>query len=152
MSKTLTALEAATELHALINSRVSNPRLEEIAAIIARVEAPRETMNSEPAQVSLARIRDAISRLDAAERLCLDTDDADARSQYDEREAEMHTLEAQIPNPPHSFGLARAEIAYFGADKERDERTMVPHLDDCFEGPAVRLIEAVLHFGDRRHG
>ena len=40
MNKPLTAQEAATELHALINSRVSSPRLEEITAIVAKVAPP----------------------------------------------------------------------------------------------------------------
>ena len=37
MSKSVTAQEAAAELHALINSRVASPRLEEIEGIIAKV-------------------------------------------------------------------------------------------------------------------
>jgi hypothetical protein len=94
------------------------------------------------------RIREAIAHAVEAERRSCDFggENADANARWDERLAELNALEAQIPNPPQSLSdvIARAEIAHFGADKEMDDRTMVSHDEDCFEGPAVRLIKAVL--------
>jgi hypothetical protein len=52
-------------------------------------------------------------------------------------------LQAQIPDPPRSFAdiVAWAETAFLGGNKEREN-------GDCFEGPAVQLVRAVLQFAE----
>jgi hypothetical protein len=64
---------------------------------------------------------------------------------------EIRELEAQIPNPPQSFMdlLARAEIARFGADRNKTGEMAELTSQDVFEGPAARLIQAVIRFGER---
>jgi len=90
-----------------------------------------------------------------------DVSDADWDDVFASDWDEIYRLEAQIPNPPRSFAdvVARAELAYFGADKGPDNRTMDLDEGDCWEGPVARLIEAVLQFAGsdiaaegRRHG
>jgi hypothetical protein len=148
---------AAQAIVDLINVSPRSPTKQEIAAIISKISSPCPHSIAEPGHTELGRkIREAIARVDEAQRLCFSFDDDNeaANHQRDEREAELSALEAQIPNPPRSFWdiVARAQIAYLGADKEcDDERIMVAHSDDCFEGPAVRFIEAVLQFAEVRH-
>ena len=139
------AARAASQIIALINSRPVSPRQDEIEAIIAKA------LVGEIAQLGHHRFmrRSSASRTEYCEAFEIDDD-----PRVQERQAELSALGAQSPRPPRSFDdvIARAEIANLGADRERDdERIMVPH-DDCFEGPAVRLVEAVLQFAGVYHG
>jgi hypothetical protein len=139
------AARAASQIIALINSRPVSPRQDEIEAIIAKALVGEITQRRSPLHEEIKRV---------ANEYCeaFEIDD-DLRVQ--ERQAELAALEAQIPNPPRAFAdiVARAEVVYFGAEKERDdERTMVPQDADCFMGPADRLIEAVLQFAGVYNG
>jgi hypothetical protein len=62
--------------------------------------------------------------------------------------AELRALEDLIPSPPRSLEdvVLRAEIAHFGADKLPDLQLAALDLKDCIEGPAARLILAVVQF------
>jgi hypothetical protein len=150
-----TVSTAAAAIVALINERPQSPRQDEIEAIIAKVAPAAPALHVSELR---HRIRAAIARVDEAERAGEDAADAVASTGWDE----LYRLEEQIPNPPQSFAdlLIRAELAYFGADKERDDRTMSAlEKGDCLGGPAARLIEAVLQFAGsdiategRRHG
>jgi hypothetical protein len=133
---------AAAEIVALINSRAQSPWPHEIEAIIAKV-APTQASALHVSELG-HKIRAAIARVDKAERSGEAAADAVASWGWDD----LYRLEEQIPNPPQSFAdlLIRAELAYFGADKEPDDRTMSAlENGDCFGGPAARLIE-VLQF------
>jgi hypothetical protein len=139
---------AAAEIVALINSRSQSPWPHEIEAIIAKV-APAEAPALHVSELG-HKIRAAIARVDEAERPASGDDAAIAVAST--RWDELYRLEEQIPNPPQSFAdlVIRAELAYFGADKDPDDRTMSAlENGDCFGGPAARLIEAVLQFAQR---
>ena len=99
-------------------------------------------------------VRNALVRLDEAERHCvkLDNDDGAVQACKD-RWRDLWAAQAQIPNPPRSpvHLLLHAEIAHHGADKDHDGKLSVDDTD-CFEVTAARLIEAcVAYFGARRH-
>jgi hypothetical protein len=136
---------AASQIIALINSRPVSPRQDEIEVIIAKALIGEVAQRRSPLHEEIKRVANEYCK-------AFEIDD-DPRVQ--ECQAELSALKAQIPNPPRSFAhiVARAEIAYFGAEKERDdEQTMVLQDDDCFKGPAVRLVEAVLQFAGVYHG
>jgi len=148
---------AAAAIVGLINSSPRSPRQEEIEAIIAKV-APAEAPALHVSELG-RKLRADLARFDAW--LGKDVSDADWDDVWGSDWNEIYRLEAQIPNPPRSFAdvVARAELAYFGADKGPDNRTMDLEEGDCWEGPAARLIEAVLQFAGsdiategRRHG
>jgi hypothetical protein len=145
---------AAAEIVALINSRAQSPWPQEIEAIIAKV-APAAEAPAQRASELGHKIRAAIARANEAEQAmaALSGEAFEAASAIaDQRHAELDLLEEQLPNPPMTFDdiVIRAELAYFGADKDRDNRTMSA-LDegDCFDKPAARLIESVLQFAGR---
>ena len=148
---------AAAAIVGLINSSPRSPRQEEIEAIIAKV-APAEAPALHVSELG-RKLRADLARFDAW--LGKDVSDADWDDVFASDWDEIYRLEAQIPNPPRSFAdvVARAELAYFGADKGPDNRTMDLDEGDCWEGPVARLIEAVLQFAGsdiaaegRRHG
>jgi hypothetical protein len=152
----LSVIEAATAIVALINSRAQSPWPQEIEAIIAKI-APGEAPARHASELG-HKIRAAIARADEAEQAmaALSREAFEAASALaDQRHAELDLLEERLPNPPMTFGdiVIRAELANFGADKDRDKRTMSAlHKGDCFERPAARLIEAVLQFAGRSIG
>ena len=99
----------------------------------------------------------AIDRAREAERRLGEAEDKPAweaaAADYERGSPAVHALEAEIPSPPQSFAdvLAWAKLADFGADKlPDDDETVAIDEGDCFERPAVRLIQAVLRSGHRR--
>jgi hypothetical protein len=118
----LSVSEAAGAIVALINSRSQSPWPHEIEAIIAKV-APAQAPALHVSELG-HKIRAAIARVDKAERSTSgeDAPDAVANAGWNE----LYRLEEQIPDPPQSFAdlVIRAELAYFGADKDPDDRTM----------------------------
>ena len=132
----------------MINSRAHSPWPHEIEAIIAKV-APAEAPALHVSELG-HKIRAAIARVDEAERSTPGVDAVDAV--VSPRWDDLRLLEKQIPNPPMTFSdlVIRAELAYFGADKDPDDRTMSAlENGDCFGRPAARLVEAVLQFAGR---
>jgi hypothetical protein len=121
--------------------------------------APRRRASSKQRasapQVSLAaKIRETGARTDA---LCHVLGKLRPGPKFDAMEKdvealhnEIRELEAQIPNPPQSFMdlVVRAEIARFGADRNKSGEMAELTSEDVFEGPAARLIDAVIQFGE----
>lgn len=101
----------------------------------------------------LDKVRKAIVREEQEGQRYIKGDDSDAqtavcRDCWDE----LHAIQKSIPYPPRTAAqmLCHAEIAYHGADKDRDGGLRA-YEDDCAEGTAARLIEAcVAYFGGVR--
>jgi hypothetical protein len=145
--------QAAAQIVALINSSPRSPRPEEIEGIIAKAMGAATATESPLA----ASVRTAIDRLNKEEiewgrATASDQDAADAALRR--AQAELEDLVAQIPNPPTTLEhvILRADIALQGADKAPHgdgEQLALMEDGDCFERPAVRLIQAVLQWGGR---
>jgi hypothetical protein len=115
MSNPITVQEAATELHHLINSRVSSPRQEEIAAIISKVAIPH---------AALAASIDAPSPLHAEiARVTAEYRDAwanDSEERAEPLRARLKSLTALLPCTPTIANVAAwAEIALAHACEEQ---------------------------------
>jgi DNA repair exonuclease SbcCD ATPase subunit len=130
-------------------SAPSHDRSQKVTA--ARRQSKRKVVSTKASLVD--KIRDTIERSDA---LCPVLGKLHAGAKFDEKKAEalhneIRQLEAQIPDPPQSFMslLARAEIARFGADRNKSREMAELTSQDVFEGPAARLIDAVIQFGER---
>jgi hypothetical protein len=139
----------AAEIVALINSKSTSPTQQEIEAVLGRIR------DGAPAPVSdlRVRLRSAMAKADAAVKVA---GRLMPGAEFDLAEAEVarcaegiRAIEDEIPSPPRSFEdlVARAEIARHGGEvldgklKEAEDR------EDTFQGPAARLIVAVLQFG-----
>jgi hypothetical protein len=134
----------AAEIVALINASPRTPRVDEIAAIIAKARAPSLSTHSP----LLARAQEIYARMNSTSTL----DGLEADAVIDKACEDLVALDAEIPRPPRSFAdlVARAQIA-FAAGEVREDGTLGEAEDgDIFEGPAARLVEDVLRFARGR--
>jgi len=101
MSNHLTVQEAAVELHRLINSRVSSPRIEEIAEIISKAAIPHAAPDASidapsPLHAEIARVtaeyRDAWAN--------------DSEERVEPLRAQLATLTALLPRTPTVANVA----------------------------------------------
>src|SRR5262245_30523893 len=135
---THTISTAAAEIVALINSRSQSPWPHEIEAIIAKVATPAEPMASHPSPL-LPKVREAMARLDEAvgvqAKLHAGAEEDAAEAEVMRWTAALKELEAQVPNPPCSYGdlVVLAEIGRHGADVGRDGRMAELDQVDCFQ-------------------
>lgn len=131
----------AAEIVALINASPRTPRVDEIAAVIVRTVAPAFVADSP----LVAEAREIAASIAAAEKLA-DEEACDAA--ITEAHADLQDLDERIPRPPCSFAdlVARAQVAYAGAEVRDDGSMAEADNPDLFEGPAARLVEAVLQF------
>ena len=148
MNKPLTAQEAATELHALINSRVSSPRIEEIVAIVAKV-APMPPAAPEEATARISALRAAVAACEQERYLPEGISDASERLL-------TRLSEAVYSRPVTSFSdlqeraiIARHWTSTFAVDGEGLSMPWVnpTDLDDWGNQTIAELIDAVLNFG-----
>lgn len=117
MSSQVTVQEAAAELHHLINSRVSSPRQEEIAAIISRVAVPHAALTA--STDALSPLHAEIARVTAEYR---DAWANDSEERVEPLRAQLATLTALLPRTPTIANVtAWAEIALAHACEARNE-------------------------------
>jgi hypothetical protein len=115
MSSQITVQEAATELHRLINSRVSSPRQEEIAAIISRVAVPPAA--PPPNIEAPSPLHAEIARITAEYR---DAWANDSEERVEPLRAQLKSLTALLPCTPTIANVAAwAEIALAHACEEQ---------------------------------
>jgi hypothetical protein len=131
---------AAAEIVALINASPRTPRVDEIAAIIARAAAPAPAADSP----LLARAQEIYARLKSTATL----NGREADAVIDKAFEDLQALEAEIPRPPRSFAdlVALAQVAFAAGEVQEDGTLAETANGDIFEGPAARLVEDVLRF------
>jgi hypothetical protein len=108
------AEQAAEAIVALINSRPTTPRLDEIVAIIARVGSNPVTLPRLSAEIR-AKIAELRAAYDVVAKLHPGPDFDAAEARVDLLADELNDLEEQIPNPPRSLAdiVMRADVAMY---------------------------------------
>ena len=142
--------QAAAAIVALINSSPRSPRQDEIEAILARIgHAPAQDV---PISDLRIRLRKAIAKSNAAlDVLARLPDGAEFHLAEAERamwEDEIAAIEKEIPTrrgpSKTSWPVPRSRVT--AATSWMASLIEAENDEDVFEGPAARLIEAVLHF------